>query len=217
MATFTLPNGSTLSLSTGFGSNVTVSAITNANPGVATATAHGLSDGDILVMATSGWANLEGRIVRVDSSDANTFALEGIDTTSTTRYPAGSGASTAKEVTGWVQITGVLNPSGTGGEQQFWEGAPLEARRNIRIPTTQSAAGINLEASYDPSAAWWDYVAAAAEDVEPRAVMLTLANGAKLYYYCYVGMSVIPSLTRDQPMTVGISLSLVGDPTRYAS
>ena len=57
----------------------------------------------------------------------------------------------------------------------------------------------------------------AADAREPRAVLLTLSNGAKLYYYCYVGMSVVPSLERDNPMTVGISLSLVGDPTRYAS
>lgn len=217
MATFTLPNGSTISLSTGFGSPVAVSAITNAEPGVATSTAHGYSDGDILIAATSGWANLEGRPFRVDNSAANTFDLEGINTSSTTKYPAGAGAGTVKDVTGWVQITGVLDPSGTGGDQQFWEGAPLEARRNIRIPTTQSAAGIDFQAAYDPSAAWWDYVSDAADDVEPRAVLLTLANGAKLYYYCYVGMSVIPSLTRDQPMTVGISLSLAGDPTRYAS
>ena len=116
-----------------------------------------------------------------------------------------------------MQITGVLEPQGQGGEQQFWEGAPLEARRNIRIPTTQSAAGIDFRAAYDPSAAWWDYVNDAADDVEPRAILLPLANGAKLYYYCYVGMSVVPSLERDNPMTVGISLPLVGDPTRYAS
>jgi hypothetical protein len=217
MATFTLPNGSTISMSTGFGSALTVSAITNASPGVASSTAHGLADGDIVVMATSGWANLEGRVARVDNSVTNAFDLEGIDTSSTTRYPVGASASTAKEVTGWVQITGVLDPSGNGGEQQFWEGAPLEAQRNTRIPTTQSAAGIDLRAAYNPDASWWDYVSDAAEDREPRAVMLTLSNGAKLYYYCYVGMSVVPSLTRDEPMTVGISLSLVGDPTRYAS
>jgi hypothetical protein len=217
MATFTLPNGSTISISTGFGSDVTVSGITNANPGAATSTAHGYTDGDILAVAASGWANLEGRMVRVDNALTNSFDLEGINTTSTTKYPAGAGASTVKEVTGWVQITGILEPNGSGGEQQFWEGAPLEANRNTRIPTTISAAGINFQASYDPSATWWDYVEAAADDRVPRAVLLTLSNGAKLYYYCYVGMSVVPSLTRDQPMTVGISLSLVGDPTRYAS
>lgn len=217
MATFTLPNGSTLSISTAFGADKTVSAITNADPGVATSTAHGFTDGDIVVIGTSGWANLEGRVARVDNSATNAFDLEGINTTSTTRFPTGASASTAKEVTGWVQITGVLDPSGNGGEQQFWEGAPLEAQRNTRIPTTQSAAGIDLRAAYNPDATWWDYVSDAAEDREPRAVMLTLSNGAKLYYYCYVGMSVVPSLTRDEPMTVGISLSLVGDPTRYAS
>lgn len=217
MATFTLPNGSTLSISTAFGADKTVSAITNADPGVATSTAHGFTDGDIVVIGTSGWANLEGRVARVDNAATNAFDLEGINTTSTTRFPTGASASTAKEVTGWVQITGVLDPSGNGGEQQFWEGAPLEAQRNTRIPTTQSAAGIDLRAAYNPDATWWDYVSDAAEDREPRAVMLTLSNGAKLYYYCYVGMSVVPSLTRDEPMTVGISLSLVGDPTRYAS
>ena len=41
MAVFTLPNGSTISISTGFDTPKTVSAITNANPGVATSTAHG--------------------------------------------------------------------------------------------------------------------------------------------------------------------------------
>lgn len=217
MATFTLPNGSTISISTGFGSDKAVSAITNADPGVATSTSHGFTDGDIVVVSASGWANLEGRVARVDNSATNAFDLEGINTTSTTKYPTGSSASTVKEVTGYVQITGVLEPSGAGGEQQFWEGAPLEGRRNIRIPTTISAAGIDFQAAYNPAASWWDYVSDAAEDGDPRVVLLTLANGAKLYYYCYVGMSVIPSLTRDQPMTVGISLSLVGDPTRYAS
>jgi hypothetical protein len=216
MANISLPNGSTISMSTGFAAAKTVSAITNANPGVATATAHGYTDGDIVVVS-SGWANLDGRVARVSASLTNSFDLEGIDTTSTTRYPTGAGAGSAKEVSGWVQITGILGSSGQGGEQQYWEGAPLEALRNIRIPTTQSAAGISLDIAYDPSAAFWDYATVAAQDLTPRAILVTLSNGARIYYYCYVGMGVVPKLDRDNPMTVPLSLSLVSDPTRYDS
>lgn len=216
MANLTLPNGSTISISTGFEAAKTVSAITNADPGVATATAHGFSDGDIVVMS-SGWANLDGRVARVDNSVTNAFDMEGVNTTSTTRFPAGAGAGTAKEVSGFVQLTGILGVSSSGGEQQFWEGAPLESLRNIRIPTTQSAAGIELTVSDDPAASWYDHVKDAADEITPRVVLVTLSSGAKLYYYCYVGMAVIPSLDRDQPMTVNVSLSLVSEPTRYAS
>lgn len=216
MANLTLPNGSTISIATGLAAAKAISALTNADPSVATSTAHGYSDGDVAVYE-GGWANLDGRVFRVDNSDTNSFAMEGINTTSTTRYPAGAGAGTAKKVSGFVQITGILGTSSSGGEQQFWEGAPLEALRNIRIPTTQSAAGIELTVADDPSAAWYDVVKGAAESIEPAVIMLTLANQSKLYYYCYIGMSVVPSLDRDAPMTVRVSLSLKSDPTRYAS
>lgn len=216
MANLTLPNGSTISISTGFAADKTITAITNADPGVVSSTAHGYSDGDIVVVS-SGWANLDGRVARVDNAAADAFDLEGINTTSTTRFPAGAGVGTAKEVSGFVQITGILGTSSSGGEQQFWEGAPLEALRNIRIPTTQSAAGVDLTVADDPTASWYEVVKDAAESIEPAVIMVTLANGAKLYYYCYVGMSVMPTLDRDAPMTVGVSLSLKSDPTRYAS
>lgn len=216
MATLTLPNGSTISISTSFAAAKTITAITNANPGVASATAHGYANGDVVVVS-SGWPNLDGRVVRVASQATDNFALEGVNTTSTTRFPAGTGAGSAKKVSSWTQISGILGTSSSGGEQQFWEGAVLEAQRNIRIPTTQSASGIELTVSDDPAAAWYAIAKEASEDVLPRAIMLSLANGAKLFYYCYIGMGVIPSLDRDSPMTLRLTLSLAADPTRYAS
>lgn len=216
MANIFLPNGSTISISNGFGSAKTISAITNADPGVASSTSHGLSDGTYVVVS-SGWVKLDGRVVRVDNSATNAFDLEGIDTTSTTNYPAGAGTGTAKAVSGWTQIVGILDSSSSGGEQNYWTGAPLESDRELRIPTTKSAAGIDLEVSDDPSAPFYDIVKAANDDREPRAILLTLANGAKVLYYAYVSMGIIPSLNRDNPMTVRVTLSLISDPVRYAS
>lgn len=216
MANISLPNGSTISISSGFGSAKNITAASNADPCVATAAAHGFSDGDYIVLS-SGWAKLDGRVVRVDDSTTGTFEMEGVDTTSTTRYPAGGGTGTAKDVTGWTQITGILGSTSTGGDQNYWTGAPLEGDREIRIPTTKSAAGIDFSVADDPSAPWYDIVKEANDDREPRAVLVTLSNGGKILYNAYISMGVIPSLTRDEAMTVAVTLSLVADPTRYAA
>lgn len=211
-----LPNGSTVSIASGYGAEKTISAITNASPGVATSAAHGFSDGDYIDVV-SGWARLTDRIVRVDGSTTGTFELEGIDTSSTSLFPTGGGVGTCREITGWTQLAQILDSTSEGGEQQYWTGQFLESDREIRIPTTKSAAGINFQIADDPSLPGYQLAKVANDDREPRAVMITLSNGQKLLYKAYISLSLIPSLTVNEAMTVGVTLSLLGDPVRYAS
>lgn len=211
-----LPNGSTVAIASGYGSELTLSAITNANPGVATSAAHGLADGDYIDVV-SGWARLTDRIVRVDGATTGTFELEGINTTSTTAFPSGGGAGTARRVTGWTQLAQILNSTSSGGEQQFWEGQFLESDRQISIPTTKSPARIEFQVADDPSLPGYQLAQTANDDREPRAVLVTLANGAKLLYKAYVSIGLIPSLTVNEAMTVNVTLALMGDPVRYAA
>jgi hypothetical protein len=98
-----LPNGTTFAIASGYGSPITVTALSNASTAVATASAHGLTEGDF-VEVTSGWSRLNGKVVRVGTADTGTFELEGIDTSSTTAYPAGSGIGTVRKISGWTQI-----------------------------------------------------------------------------------------------------------------
>ena len=212
----TLSNGTTVSISNGVDAAKTITATTNANPGVSTSTAHGFNDGDYVVV-NSGWVRLSERVVRVDNAATDTFELEGIDTSNTSIYPAGGGAGSAKKVVGWTQLTQILSSSSTGGEQQFWEGQFLEGDRQIRIPTTKSAAGISFTIADDPTLPGYVLAKQANDDRLPRAVMLTLANGAKLLYNAYISLSTIPSLNVNEPMQVEVTLSLLADPSRYAS
>ena len=47
---------------------ITITALTTANPGEATATAHGLANGDIIVLnVAGGMVELDGQAVRVGS------------------------------------------------------------------------------------------------------------------------------------------------------
>lgn len=211
-----LPNGSIVAIASGYGSPITISAISNANPGVATAAAHGLSDGDIIEV-TSGWSKLTDKIVRVDSSSSGDFELEGINTTSTSQYPASGGAGTCREITGWTQLAQITNSTSSGGEQQFLEYQFLEADASKRIPTFKSAAGIEFQVGDDPSLPGFILAKEANDDRDQRAVRITLPNGAVLLYNAYISLSTIPSLTVNELMTNQVTLSLLAEPVRYAS
>jgi hypothetical protein len=211
-----LPNGSTVAIASGYGSALTVTALTNANPAVATSTAHGLSNGDY-VEITSGWSRLNNKVVRVAGVTANTFELEGIDTSSTAIYPAGTGTGSVREVTGWTQISQILASSSTGGEQQFLTYQFLEADAETQIPTTKSAGGMELSIGDDPTLAGFIALVAANDDRLKRALRITLASDAKILYNAYCSINKTPSLTVNELMASQATLSFLTEPVRYAS
>jgi hypothetical protein len=94
-----LPNGSILEIASTYSVAKLVTAISNANPAVASAAAHGLAEGDIVVV-NSGWTRLNDKVVRVADPDSGTFEMEGIDTTKTTVYTAGSGVGSVRAASG---------------------------------------------------------------------------------------------------------------------
>ena len=91
----------------------TVTAVTQANPGVATSTAHTLTDGSVgYFNAVTGMAQLEGQAVRLNAPDANTFQLEGINTTNYPAYTAG----TLIPITVWSTLSRAASYQIGGGE-----------------------------------------------------------------------------------------------------
>ena len=75
---------------------VDITGITAANPAVVTSAAHGLSDGDFVVIQNvRGMERLNGRTFRVSGATGNTFALEGF---STIGYPAYAGGGSAGRI-----------------------------------------------------------------------------------------------------------------------
>lgn len=110
-----VPTGSTYFVASTIAAAKTVSAVTNATEAVVTSTAHGYSNGDIVIMY-SGWGRLNKRAFRIKSVTADTFVLEGCNTVSTTYFPSGTGIGTVQKVSAWTQVTGVMNPSTSGGE-----------------------------------------------------------------------------------------------------
>ena len=212
-----LPNGALIHIGSAYGSNLTVSAVTNASPAVATSTAHGLSNGDYVVFS-SGWSRLNNRTFRVANVATNTFELEGIDTTSTTTYPAGSGTGTVKKVTTWTQIQQVLTSSTSGGEQQFTDYQFLESDAATSIPTFKSPARLTLAVADDPTLAGYVAAKAANDDRAARALRLSLPNSAKICYYAFVSIAASPSMTVNEVMSLEMTATFLNpDPSRYST
>ncbi len=104
--------GSTLSISTGTGTAKTITAITVGNPAIVTSAAHGLSNGDVVMLASivGTMSVLNGTSRVVSNVTANTFALLDANTTGLT-YTSG-GTATPQTYT---KINGVVSYSGLDG------------------------------------------------------------------------------------------------------
>jgi hypothetical protein len=212
-----LPNGATVAIASTYGTSKVMSALTNATEAVATLEAsHGITE-NALIELTSGWSRLTGRIVRADSVSTNDVTLEDINTSSTVRFPAGSGVGSVRAISAFTQISQVLDVATAGGEQQFTNYSFLEDDTERQIPTQKSAQSMTLTIADDATLAHYAVLAAADEDRLPRAIKITLPNGSILLYNGYVTLNKTPTLTKNEVMGLQVTLSLVAEVTRYAS
>lgn len=211
-----LPNGSTVAIASAYGSSAAVATASNAAPAVLGVTAHGYADGDY-VEFTSGWSKATDRIFRVDNKTTDNFEAELLDSSDTDRYPAGSGVGSVRKITTFTQLAQIINSTSEGGEQQHLTYQFLESDAQKRIPTTKTPAGITFTVADDPTLPGYLVAKAANDDRAARAILVTLSNNAKLLYNAFVSLSIIPSLTVNELMTVQVTLSLLGDPVRYES
>ena len=211
-----LPNGSTIHIASGTGAAINVTAISNAVQAVCTAAGHGLANGDYVIL-TSGWSRLTDKVFRVAGSTTNTFDLEGQDTSDVNIYPAGGGVGSVKKISGWTQLTQVLETTSQGGEQQFATYQFLEADREVRIPTTKSGGGLTINVADDPTLPGYQLASKANDDRLARAVRVTTSSGSKILYYSYVTIDKTPSMSVNNVMACQATLSHLNEPVRYAN
>ena len=102
----------------------TITGITKANPAVVTSTAHGMSNGAYVFLQVQGMHQLNDRVVRIANVAANTFELEGIDSTSFDTFSSGS----AQEITWGTSISTCKSISRTSSR--------LTIRKHSRPATT---------------------------------------------------------------------------------
>jgi hypothetical protein len=211
----TLAVGTTVAIASAYAASKNMTAVSNANPGVATLeAAHGIATGEFFEVL-SGWARLNNRVIKAGTVATNDVPLLGVNTTSTTLYPAGSGTGTVREISTWQTIGQIARQiSITGGEQQFADITTLDDVLDKTIPTRRSPVQVRLPLFWDPSLAFVTTVRAASETATATAARFSFPNGTVLVANAYWSYQDVPTI-EDETLRGSIDLSFLALPSVY--
>lgn len=213
----TLAVGTQVAIASAYGVSKAMSAITNASEAVSTLeVGHAIAVNDIMEV-TSGWQRLNARIVRASAVATNNITFDDIDTSSTARYPVGSGTGSIREISTWQNIGQLTRDLQiTGGEQQFADITTLDDVIDQEIPTRRSPIRVGLPLYFDPTLAFVNTVRTVSENATLTAARFTFPNGTVIYANGYWSWQEIPTI-EGETLRGRIDLALRGLTTLYTS
>lgn len=191
----------------------TVSGVTKADPGVVTATSHGISDGTFVKMTASGMHQIDGRVFRVDNGATNTFELEGENTTSYDTFTSG----TAEAITFGITMTTATGLQASGGDFDFIDVTTIHDNVRKQVPGVASAGVYTFECLWDPADAALAALKAASDNQSQRCVKFTFASGAIVTFNGYVGCTLLPTGNAQDKVVTQVTITMFGRPTIYSA
>lgn len=212
-----VPTGTLFAIASAIAATKATTVVTNASEAVVTSTAHGYSNSDI-VLLTSGWGRLNGRCARIKSVTTDTFVLEGIDTSDTNYYPAGSGIGTVQKVTTFTQISTIMNPNSSGGEARTVEYKFMESDVNYSINDGFSAVTESFEIDADQIGTTAYTALKTLTDAQTETILKkTMRSGSIIYTPGKVTLNENVKFSEGQINRCTVSFNASNRITRYAS
>lgn len=193
-----------------------ITGISKANPGVVTYTGTDPASGDFVVLTDMvGMVELNDQVVRIANVDttANTFELEGIDTTGFTTHVSGNAAV----ITFGPTMTTVQDVNSGGGDFNFADLTTIHDTLQKRIPTTSSPFTMQLGCLFRPADAAHIELGVANDTKSVRAIKVRWASGHKASWLAYVGASGIPTGQAQQVVKTNVNFEGQGKPRFYSS
>lgn len=192
----------------------TITGITKANPGVASSVAHGYSNGDIVYLSVDGMYQVNVKAVRVAGVTADTFQLEGVDTTLFDTFASG----TAEKVTLGVSITTATTIGGSGGNFEKIDKTTIHGNAKSTIPGLPESMEYSMENIWDPVDAGLAAMKVANDTQSRRVFKFTFGSGGRVMLFAgYVGCTILPAGSAQGLVTTPTIITMDGTPTYYAS
>lgn len=214
MANATVWKNVAINMQSAAGSAVTITGLTKASPGVATATSHGFSNGDVVLLTANGMWQVNDKVVRVANVTTNTFELEGVDTTSFETFTSGS----AQEITFGTSITTATTINASGGDFAFIDTTTIHGNAQTQVPGLPSAISYSMDNIWDASDAGQVAMKSASDSQAKRCFKFQFGTGGKVIYFAgYVGFSGLPGGQAQNLVTTQAAFTINGSPTYYAS
>ena len=213
-----LSNGTQVFVEGTRGATINVTAISNAvTPVLTLSSVADIARGDYLLFTSSASTLLADKQVRVTAVTGSTVTVEGIDTSSTTKFPAGLTGEVVK-ILSWFEVPCVQDVSTDGGEQQFVNFQCLSDDREQQIPTYKSAVTNTYTFAHEytnpvyPILREYDEAGTvvAIRLFVPRASEMRLQSGT-------IAFNDTPSIGVNEIETVSIAVSIRGRLSSVAS
>lgn len=210
---FNFPEGAKFQFSTTFAGAKTITGATNADPAVLTSTAHGYVDGDE-ILVISGWEDATNNIYVANQLTNDTFEITGLNSTSTTYFPVGSGTGTAKKVSGWTDIPQVLTVATSGGDTRYTDVQLLASRQGIKIPTGFNPTTTTLTLAHDPTNSTYKSMLNLSRTFTLCAFRV-VGGGGTTYGYGYISVNEAARMQSGQVNQVECAISFLGRQNAY--
>lgn len=192
----------------------TITAITKANPGVATSTAHGYANGDYVLLSVQGMYQIDSMVVRVAGVTADTFQLEGVDTTSYDTFSSGS----AYKITFGTTLSTATSLTGSGGDFDFIDTTTIHGNAKTQIPGLANPATYSFDNIWDVADAGLMAMKAASDAQDTRCFKFTFGTGGNIMVFNgYVGASLLPGGQAQQLVTTSAVITMFGKPNYYSA
>ncbi len=211
MTTITKWSGVAIAVQSALAAADTISAITKANPGVASSTAHGMTDGAYAKLTITGMHQLDGRVARVDSPSTNAFNLEGIDTTDFDTFTSG----TAEEITFGTSLVTATEVNASGGDFDFLDVTTIHDNVKKQIPGTANPIKFEFSNLWDVSDTGLLALKAASDAGAQRCFKFTFASGKIMVFTGYVGCTLLPTGGNQEVVKTSVTITMFGKPTFY--
>lgn len=198
---------------------ITITAMTNAAPGVFTSTAHGYANGDIVLLEAPGVNEINNGLFKIVNTAANTFNIAdvdgatGIDTTLFGVFSSG----TAKKLTLGTGVSGVAEFSPSGGEIKTIPATTVHDLVDVDIVSGATALSYGLTMQWDPANAAQQAMIAAFRTRANRGFKILWPDGAYALFYGTVGYTGAPGGGSQAITTSPAKVVMAGPVTNYAA
>jgi hypothetical protein len=196
------------------GTPVPLSAISKANPAIASAADHDFIVGDIVLLRVKGFTDLDYAVVRVGAVVADvSFTLEGIDTTD---FHGTFISGTASKITFGVSASTFTDVTPSGGETTKVAFQTIHMKRGFNRPGAESPLVYGFGSLWDVADPALLALQAASRKGRVLAVRFAFLDGTTVLFAGQPSVNMAPAGSAGAAVTTPVSIDVRGWLQAYA-
>ena len=196
------------------GTAITVTAVTQGAAPSCTATAHGLTAGDVIKFTVaSGMVEMDGQVCRVASATTDAFVIEGVETTDYSTWETG----TVEEVTAWYTVSQATDVDLGNASPTELDGSTLLSKRTVTLYGRPGAIAGTISIQHERASANALAKIKAASVSDVLAFRVTYNTGETSLFGAKTAYSGGRTMNQNSIITGSIPVTVTGEIADFAA